>query len=79
MKRTHLHLTDPQLARLRALADRSGLNVAELVRRALDDFLRREDGGAAARPTQPVDGPGPSPDAPAERSSHAQISQPQAG
>jgi hypothetical protein len=79
MRRIHLHFTDPQLARLRALADRSGLNVAELVRRALDDYLRREDGGAAARPTQPVDGPGPSPEAPAERSIHAKINPQQAG
>ena len=39
MKRIHLHLTDNQLDRLRTLADRSGLNVAELVRRALDSYL----------------------------------------
>ena len=54
MRRTHLHLTEPQHARLRDLADRTGLNVAELVRRALDDFLGRQDGNrrpAEHRPT----------------------------
>jgi hypothetical protein len=67
MRRTHLHLTDPQLARLRLMADRTGLNVAELVRRALDDFLGREDGdGAGLRP-------GPMSAGPAQRRTHAQM------
>ena len=67
MRRTHLHLTDPQLARLRLLADRSGLNVAELVRRAVDDFLGRGDGdGAVLRP-------GPMPAGPARRRTHEQM------
>ncbi len=55
MRRTHLHLTEPQLARLRDLADSTGLNVAELVRRALDDFLGRQDGDQAGlRPGPPA-------------------------
>ena len=67
MRRTHLHLTDPQLARLRLLADRTGLNVAELVRRALDDFLGREDGDAAGLR------PGPMSAGPARRRTHEQM------
>ncbi len=67
MRRTHLHLTDPQHARLRDLADRTGLNVAELVRRALDDFLASEDGdGAGLRP-------GPMSAGPDERRDHAHL------
>lgn len=41
-ERTNIYLTKPQLERLRALASESGLSVAELVRRAVDDYLKRE-------------------------------------
>ncbi len=67
MRRTHLHLTDPQHARLGLLADRTGLNVAELVRRAVDDFLGRVDGDQAGLRPGPVDAE------PAPRRNHADI------
>lgn len=44
MTRTNLHLTDAQLAALRKLAKRTGLSVAELVRRAIDAFLSAQKG-----------------------------------
>lgn len=58
MRRTHLHLAEPQLARLRVLAAGTGLNVAELVRRALDEFLAREDAGCGRTTNRDAD-PGP--------------------
>lgn len=42
MNRQHVHLTDRQLAALRALANRTGLSVAEHIRRAVDDYLRQQ-------------------------------------
>ena len=44
MKRTNLHLTDTQLAGLHKMAKRTGLSVAELVRRAVDAFLAQQKG-----------------------------------
>jgi len=41
MKRTNIFLPQPQLDKLRKLADETGLTVAELVRRAIDDFLKK--------------------------------------
>lgn len=43
MKRTNIFLPEQIIARLRALADKTGLSVAELVRRAIDEYLRRHD------------------------------------
>ena len=40
MKRTNIHLTDQQRAKLAKLARKTGLTVAELVRRAVDAFLK---------------------------------------
>lgn len=42
MKRTNVHLSEVQLARLNELSKRTGLSVAELIRRAIDAFLARE-------------------------------------
>lgn len=42
MKRTNVHLSEVQLARLNELSKRTGLSVAELIRRAVDAFLARE-------------------------------------
>ncbi len=39
MKRTHLFLPEPALLALRA---KTGLSVAELVRRAIDEYLKRQ-------------------------------------
>jgi 16S rRNA U516 pseudouridylate synthase RsuA-like enzyme len=41
MIRTNIHLTKGQLRDLRKLARETGLSVAELVRRAIDEFLQR--------------------------------------
>ena len=43
MVRVNFHLTDKQLAILRARAKGSGLTVAELIRRAIDKFLNRKE------------------------------------
>ena len=40
MKRTNIHLTEQQRAKLLKLAHKTGLTVAELVRRAVDAFLK---------------------------------------
>lgn len=42
MKRVHAHLPDPMIAKLRALAKRTGLKLAELIRRACDEYLARQ-------------------------------------
>lgn len=43
MKRTNLHLTDLQIKSLRKLSKKTGLTVAELVRRAVDQFLLKQE------------------------------------
>jgi predicted DNA binding CopG/RHH family protein len=42
MQRVNFHLTEAQMQALRKLADKSGLPVAELIRRAVDKFLGRQ-------------------------------------
>jgi predicted DNA-binding protein len=42
MKRTALFLKEEQLRRLQALSEKTGAPVAELIRRAIDTYLRRE-------------------------------------
>lgn len=44
MKRTNIYLTDSQIDRLAKHSERSGMSVAELVRRAVDIWLGREAG-----------------------------------
>lgn len=43
MRRTNLYLTEKQIERLQARAQKEGLAVAELVRRAVDAFLAWDD------------------------------------
>ena len=43
MVRACVHLTERELMRLRKHAKTTGLSVAELVRRAVDDWLDRTD------------------------------------
>ena len=43
MKRVNYHLTDGQIAKLRALSERTGLTVAELIRRFVDEGLKAEE------------------------------------
>lgn len=42
MKRVAIHLADRQVKGLKKLAARTGLPMAELIRRAVDEYLRRE-------------------------------------
>jgi predicted DNA-binding protein len=41
-KRTNIYLTDPSVAKLQELAKQTGLSVAELIRRAIDEFLNKK-------------------------------------
>lgn len=43
MKRTNVHMTDQQRSRLQQLSEKTGLNVAEHVRRAIDHYLDTEE------------------------------------
>ena len=43
MKRTNVYLSERQLERLRIRAQREGVAIAELVRRAIDAFLAWDD------------------------------------
>lgn len=40
MKRTNIHLAEAQLKLLRQLSAKTGAPVAELIRRAIDEYLR---------------------------------------
>jgi len=42
MQRVNFHLTELQVAALRKLSQQTGLTVAELIRRAVDDFLKQK-------------------------------------
>jgi predicted DNA-binding protein len=39
MKRVNYHLTEEQIMRLQALSGKKGLTVAEIIRRAVDEYL----------------------------------------
>jgi len=41
MNRVNIHLTAKQIKRLKALAKKTGLSYAELIRRAIDKFLEK--------------------------------------
>jgi uncharacterized protein YigA (DUF484 family) len=43
MKRVTYHLTETQLARLRAKAKKTGLRMAELICRAVDNYLKQDE------------------------------------
>lgn len=49
MIRTNIHLAPDQIERLKELAERKGVSVAELVRRAVEVMLDKEDRGRARR------------------------------
>lgn len=42
MIRVNFHLTPEQVAHLKAISERTGLKVAEIIRRAIDDYLSRQ-------------------------------------
>ncbi len=41
MKRTHIFIPEPVQAKLKQLSDKLDINVSELIRRAIDEFLKR--------------------------------------
>jgi Ribbon-helix-helix protein, copG family len=43
MKRTNVYLSEQQVERLHVRAEREGVAIAELVRRAIDSFLAWDD------------------------------------
>lgn len=45
MKRMIHHLTEEQIKKLHALSFKTGLSVAELIRRAIDAYLESQKGG----------------------------------
>lgn len=42
MKRISYHLTDAQIKRLKELSEQTGLSVAELIRRAIDEYVKKQ-------------------------------------
>ena len=57
MRRVNLHLTEQQIHRLQALSQATGLSVAEHVRRALDDYLSKQDASHVQLPPVPQQDP----------------------
>ncbi|WP_307811788.1 CopG family transcriptional regulator [Ktedonobacter robiniae] len=53
MKRTNLYLTEKQMERLHQRAEKEGVAIAELVRRAVDSFLAWDDPTYAPMPPTP--------------------------
>ena len=53
MKRTNLYLTEKQMERLHQRAQKEGLAIAELVRRAVDAFLAWDDPTYTPDPSRP--------------------------
>jgi predicted DNA-binding protein len=43
MKRVNYHLTEAEITRLQALSINTGLSVAEIIRRAIDEYLDRKE------------------------------------
>ena len=42
MKRTHVFLPEPVIAALKARSEKTGISVAEHIRRAIDEYLKRQ-------------------------------------
>jgi predicted DNA-binding protein len=45
MKRVNYHLTEKQIKRLQVFARKTGLTVAEIIRRAVDEYLDEKERG----------------------------------
>ena len=43
MKRVNYHLTEEEIRRLQVLSINTGLSVAEIIRRAVDEYLDRKE------------------------------------
>ena len=46
MKRIHIHLTEAQIRALQALTEKTGLGIPELIRRAIDAYIERQQRSA---------------------------------
>lgn len=44
MKRINVYLTEEEIERLKALSEKTGLSVCELVRRSIDAYLKKRGG-----------------------------------
>ena len=53
MKRINIYIAEPQYEQLNALAERQGRPYSELIREALDQYLRRQ--GAPRQPSKRTD------------------------
>jgi hypothetical protein len=53
MKRTALFLKQEQLKKLLALSEKTGASVAELIRRAIDRYLRSDPRNSSKRSASP--------------------------
>ena len=42
MKRTHIFLPEPVVERLKDLSEKLDVSVAELIRRAIEEFLKKQ-------------------------------------
>ena len=52
MKRVNYHLPERQIQALRKLSEQSGLSVAELIRRAIDNYLIQEGANGPGLPVE---------------------------
>ena len=43
MKRVNYHLTEEEITKLQAFSNKTGLSVAEIIRRAVDEYLDRKE------------------------------------
>ena len=43
MKRVNYHLTEDEINRLQGLAEKTGLSVAEIIRRSVDEYLDKKE------------------------------------
>ena len=41
MKRVNYHLTELQIEKLKKLSKQTGLSIAELIRRAIDEYIKK--------------------------------------
>jgi predicted DNA-binding protein len=49
VKRVNYHLTEKQIKRLQAHAKKTGLTVAEIIRRAVDEYFERKESSKKAK------------------------------
>jgi len=45
MIRTNIYLTEPQTKKFKAISKKTGLTVSDLIRRALDEWLKKYEKG----------------------------------